>query len=329
MRDGNPSISVIIPVYNVEKYLEKCILSVMNQSFRDLEIILVDDGSSDSSGDICDNYAKKDTRIKVIHKENGGLSDARNTGTSQATGKYLIYIDSDDYIDTDMLKILYEDITKNDVDMAVCGIYDVYEGVKRSQCSEKEQFVCSYIEAFRLMLIGQKIKVSICNSLLKREILSSVRFVVGKHYEDVYFRTDLLPLIKKVSINTMSLYYYIHRSASITTGKFNKSSWDIIKAYERNLKVVEKNYPELRDVAEFRIQWAYFVVMDRMMDNKHYWEIPGYQKVRKTLKKKAFSIIRSQYFHKTRRIAAVALFINVKLYYLLLRLQKKYNDKLI
>lgn len=123
-----PKISIIVPVYNVEKYLEKCVRSILAQTFTDFELILVDDGSPDSSGAMCDQFAEQDQRVKVIHKENGGLSDARNAGIEIATGEYLGFVDSDDYIADDMYELLYTNIVKEDADLSICGIYDVYEG---------------------------------------------------------------------------------------------------------------------------------------------------------------------------------------------------------
>ncbi|HEL7541574.1 TPA: glycosyltransferase, partial [Enterococcus faecalis] len=123
-----PKISIIVPVYNVEKYLEKCVRSILAQTFTDFELILVDDGSPDSSGAMCDQFAEQDERVKVIHKENGGLSDARNAGIEIATGEYLGFVDSDDYIADDMYELLYTNIVKEDADLSICGIYDVYEG---------------------------------------------------------------------------------------------------------------------------------------------------------------------------------------------------------
>ena len=127
-----PKISIIVPVYNVEKYLEKCVRSILAQTFTDFELILVDDGSPDSSGAMCDQFAEQDQRVKVIHKENGGLSDARNAGIEIATGEYLGFVDSDDYIADDMYELLYTNIVKEDADLSICGIYDVYEGKELS-----------------------------------------------------------------------------------------------------------------------------------------------------------------------------------------------------
>ena len=122
-----PLISIIIPVYKVEKYLEKCIKSVLDQTYKNLQIILVDDGSPDNCGNICDNYAKIDNRIEVIHKENGGLSDARNVGLKKARGKYIGFVDSDDYVSNEMFENMYNTLVNNNADVSICNFYTVID----------------------------------------------------------------------------------------------------------------------------------------------------------------------------------------------------------
>jgi glycosyltransferase involved in cell wall biosynthesis len=133
-------ISIIVPVYDVEKYLKKCVDSILNQTFKDFELILVDDGSPDNSGAICDQYAEKDSRVRVIHKENGGLSDARNAGIEVARGKYLGFVDSDDFVNEDMYKQLYTSIIENNADLSICGIFDLYEGKTPIKKTEKNYY---------------------------------------------------------------------------------------------------------------------------------------------------------------------------------------------
>ncbi|EME3187758.1 glycosyltransferase, partial [Enterococcus faecalis] len=166
-----PKISIIVPVYNVEKYLEKCVRSILAQTFTDFELILVDDGSPDSSGAMCDQFAEQDQRVKVIHKENGGLSDARNAGIEIATGEYLGFVDSDDYIADDMYELLYTNIVKEDADLSICGIYDVYEG-KEPIVKSLIQGTFSREEALLLILQGNIISVHAVNKLYKRKLFA-------------------------------------------------------------------------------------------------------------------------------------------------------------
>lgn len=157
-----PKISIIVPVYNVEKYLEKCVRSILAQTFTDFELILVDDGSPDSSGAMCDQFAKQDERVKVIHKENGGLSDARNAGIEIATGEYLGFIDSDDYIADDMYELLYTNIVKEDADLSICGIYDVYEG-KEPVEKQQQYIVLDKVAAMKMILEAKVVSVHAVN----------------------------------------------------------------------------------------------------------------------------------------------------------------------
>ena len=226
-------ISVIVPVYNVRKYLKKAIYSIINQKYRNLEIILVDDGSTDGSGEICDEFKKIDDRIVVYHKENGGLSSTRNYGMKKATGDYVIFIDSDDYIHQEMIFSLYEERKKVDADVSVCGIMNVYNTKEIPQCNDTEQnFVYNQKEFLKELLIGEKIPGSICNKLLKREIAEKLSFPEGKIYEDVFYHLELIKLAKTYVITTKPYYYYYHRSDSITTEKYNSKKLDVLEAYE-------------------------------------------------------------------------------------------------
>lgn len=316
-------VSVIVPVYNVEKYLRKCLDSIVSQTLNDLEIILVNDGSTDTSPDICEEYKRKDERIKMITQKNQGLSAARNAGLKEAAGEYVIFIDSDDYIAENMLEILVNNITKSSADIATCGIYNVYQSYMKPQYHKKEKYTCGNVEAYRQILIGKKIPASICNKLLKRECIEDLEFPVGKHYEDAFFHIDLMQQVKTVCVDTQPLYYYVHRSGSITTRKYQKSSYDIVEAYEKNIRMVQEKYPSLMPESEFRVFWAYFVVLDRMLKEKEYRNIEQYKHVKRYLKKHVKDIIKNPYFTRNRKIAAIILKFNLELYRILSRKDQK------
>ena len=222
-------ISIIVPVYKVEKYLKKCVDSILAQTFSDFELILVDDGSPDNSGRICDDYAKKDARVRVVHKQNGGLSSARNAGIEVAKGKYLGFVDSDDYIAEDMYELLYKAIIKEEADLSICGIYDVYEGkdpiikptIKKTVTAE---------EALLLILQGNIISVHAVNKLYKRELFSTIRYPEGKYHEDSFIIVDLLNQCHKVAIDSEQKYYYYHRLGSINTESFSEKQFEFIEA---------------------------------------------------------------------------------------------------
>lgn len=308
-------ISVVVPVYNVRTYLEKAVYSIINQKYENLEIILVDDGSTDGSGEICNQLKAIDSRVVAYHKENGGLSSARNFGAKKATGNYIIFIDSDDYIHPEMISSLYDEIKKADADVSVCGIMNVYNTKEIPQCNNIHMhFVYNQKEFLKELLIGEKIPGSICNKLLKKEVVEKISFPEGKIYEDAFYHLELVKVAKTYVITTKPYYYYYHRSNSITTQKYNARKLDIIEVYTKYKKYIDVEYPDLKKEAFFRLSYGYFVVLDSMLLVDHYKELEHYQKVIRFLKKNAFLIFKNPIFRKGRRIAALALKINVSLY---------------
>ena len=222
-----PLISVIIPVYKVEKYLKKCVDSILLQTFQDLEIFLVDDGSPDSCGRICDEYAEKDSRIKVIHKENGGLSDARNVALDQINGQYVSFVDSDDWLAPDALEILYTALIKTDADVAVGNMISVYED------GREEELYCPVNE--ETVLEGEKLlstlnRPNAPNRLYKAYIFDTLRYPVGKLYEDVFIYHKILSQIKRMVLTGKTTYYYFIRPESIMHMKYNVHFTDIVYA---------------------------------------------------------------------------------------------------
>lgn len=212
-------ISVIVPVYNVEEYLSECVESIRNQTYNNLEIILVDDGSTDNSANICDEYAKKDSRIKVIHKKNGGLADARNAGIKIATGKYIGFVDSDDFILPDMYEKLFNTIesTASDIVMAKWCYDDEIE--KSDNSTENEPIVFTNCEALDFLIQGRKgqhISTSVWDRLYKREVIQEVWFPFGKCYEDIVWTTNVFWNAKRIAYIAQTVYIYRKREGSIT-----------------------------------------------------------------------------------------------------------------
>ena len=318
-------ISVIVPVYNVEKYLDRCVKSILSQSFSDFELLLVDDGSPDRCGEMCDEYAKGDSRIKAFHKRNGGLSDARNFGIEKALGEYLMFVDSDDYIHEQMLETLHRLITENDADLAVCSAMDVFEGKEVTQVREIREFTLNKTESYKYMLRGDGLR-SACNKLYKRQTVGEVRFPVGKLYEDGFFTPQILQRVEKTAVTSRPMYYYFRRADSITTKPFRKGDLDVIEAYDICVRQVRELCPEALPFAEFRYRNAYFNVLDKMLMRDDCKSIPEYKTTVKYLKSHTLDIIRDPGFGKMRKIAAVALKFSVPLYKkILLTKQKIYK----
>ena len=212
------TISVIIPVYNIENYVRACIESVCAQTYKDLEIILVDDGSSDNSGAICDEYAKKDARIRVIHKQNGGLSAARNDGIEAAKGKYLAFVDGDDYVEPEMYERLYKALMENDAEMSICSFRYVGGMEERNDKIEIRDEVLTGQEILLKKRMSPRAWgwVYAWNKLYKRELFETLRYPVGMAHEDDYVAQDLFWDIKRVVSISYRGYNYVQRATSIT-----------------------------------------------------------------------------------------------------------------
>lgn len=310
-------ISIIVPVYNVEKYLKKCVDSILNQTFRDFELILVDDGSPDNSGDICDQYAREDNRVRVIHKQNGGLSSARNAGIENAKGKFLSFIDSDDYIDTDMIEILHNDIVSDEIDISTIGYYDQYgSNIINSQKNINSMEILSNEQAIEKILEGKELTANVWNKLYKSKLFETIRFVDKVIAEDAFIIVDLLLLCRNVSLNKNFKYHYVHRKASITTSDYNDKDRDTIVAWEYNLSLIKEHFPSLSGKAFSRVCWANFYVLDKLsqINAKNDKESETYEVVKKFLIKNSYHILRSNNFTKNRKVSLFILMISNKLY---------------
>ena len=195
-----PKISVIVPVYNVQEYLTKCVDSILIQDFRDFELILIDDGSTDQSGLICENYLKMDGRVKVIHKENGGLSDARNVGLDCATGDFVTFIDSDDYIEYNYLERLYNESCNTDADVVICNFYRYYDNanLKLPVIYKKSSGLYSSHDILKSLIPDNLIHSYLWNKLWKKDLFDNLEFPDIK-YEDIADMCDLFYKAKKIS----------------------------------------------------------------------------------------------------------------------------------
>lgn len=244
-----PLISVIVPVYKVEKYLNKCVESIIRQTYDNLEIILVDDGSPDNCPIMCDLWAKKDHRIQVIHKQNGGLSDARNAGLNIARGELISFIDSDDWIEQDFFQSLYYALSKNDADIAECATsYDTEDGKLLRVREEAPNSLLDHKEALRRLVLEDGVYQTVWNKLYRYEIISGIDFKVGKCNEDDFWTYKVLDKGKSLAIVGKPLYHYLQRSTSIIGVGYNLHRLDGLEARFQRMQYLQK-YDELNKLA--------------------------------------------------------------------------------
>ena len=238
-----PLISIIVPVYKVEKYLDRCVKSIVSQTYSNLEIILVDDGSPDRCPIMCDTWAEKDNRIKVIHKKNGGLSDARNEGMAISTGELIGFVDSDDWIDKNMYQKLYNAIERDNSDIAACGVEMVWEdGSKTERLTKSGEVVLNQEDAIKSLIEETWLKQPVWYKLYKKSLIHNILFPVGKYHEDVFWSYQVIGGAKKVSVIDYIGYYYLQRQGSIMGESYSLKRLDAIKALEDRQEYIENNF---------------------------------------------------------------------------------------
>ncbi len=243
---AEPLISVIVPVYKVEQYLHKCVDSIRNQTYRNLEIILVDDGSPDNCGQMCDALALEDSRIKVIHKENGGLSSARNAGLAAMTGSYVGFVDSDDWIAEDTYALLYTRMCQENADIS-CGGMATHSGSRVLSFFNpnlEETFTFDRKEAFRELIQNRIITNSVCDKLYKAEIFRDLRFKEGIVYEDFQIQYRCLALADRITYTARTCYYYFVAPNSISRGTFSKKQMDFVANSLERMEFYKEHNPE-------------------------------------------------------------------------------------
>ncbi len=317
----NELISVVVPIYNVEKYLKKCINSIISQTYSNLEIILVNDGSTDNSKKICNEFAYEDDRILVINKENGGLSSARNSGIEIAKGEYIVFIDSDDYIEIDMIENLYKGCVDNGAQIACCGkIIEKDPNIRIVNC--KENFCVSKEEAIKKMLLLRDIDVSAVDKMYKLELFKSIRYPINKCYEDMGTTYKLFDKAQKIVHINKPEYHYVIRLNSITT-TFSIKHLDMLSASkEMNEYIIEK-YPQLTEISKSFCYLQYFAILlelHKANDKKQYKE--QYKMIKKQYNSKILNILTNRYIPIYKKIMAILIFFKM---YGIIDIVKKIN----
>lgn len=258
-------ISVIIPCYNVAEYLERCVESVINQTYHELEIILIDDGSTDMTGELCDKLSKIDSRIRVLHKENGGLSDARNAGINVAEGDFYSFVDGDDYLETDAYETMITEMKNADVSLVSAGI--IVEDVEGNEhFNVSDEYVLLNREEALLNLLGpvRTIGQSSCNKLFRKHLFQGLRYKKGVINEDMELLPKILGRCNLVALLNKSIYHYIRRRGSITESEFSMWKYQGIRNAYDTLSFCKMKYPQL-------VSYAHYYVMDSLF--KTYFEL--------------------------------------------------------
>ncbi len=272
-------ISIIVPVYNVSNYLSRCIDSILAQSYTDFEIILVDDGSTDDSPQICDTYVLKDNRINVIHQKNQGPSTARNEGTKKAIGEYITYIDSDDFIHPEYLNILFTLVKQNNAELACCSNIFYYDNdVIQYDSNETDQWCFSGIEATENMLYGKYRSTSACGLLIEKNLAKKFLFPVGKYHEDDFNTFNYFLDSTKVVFTTKKLYYYYQRNGSIMHRPYSEIAIDELNAADYIFNKCSKFNFSLKKAAAFKIYNNYMDIYNKYpniksLDKKNFLRI--------------------------------------------------------
>lgn len=285
-------VSVIVPIYNVEKYLEKCIESILNQTYKNLEIILVNDGSTDNSYDICLKYKEKDSRVIIVNKSNGGLSSARNKGIECATGEYYLFVDSDDYISEYMIEKLLYSIHQYNADIVCCN-YDF--------CDEKSNFIKKHtIDIFENQIYNSKqanerllynkfYRCFAWNKMYNKKLFYGIRYPIGQLYEDIYTTFSLINKAKKIVFIPESLYCYRVRRNSITRNTFDNRLYDILIPIRKIISETNDNY-----IIDGCLLYYNFFINDIIKAKK--WDEDVYKEFKNIVKKELKNIRHNKYF---------------------------------
>jgi len=293
-----PLISVIVPVYNVEKYLIRCVRSIQAQTYPNLEIILVDDGSPDRSGAMCDELAAENNKIRVIHKRNGGLSSARNAGLDSMRGEYVAFVDSDDWIEPDMYECLYQAMVQEGAQIACCGIVlcDDEKVLSYMNPNLSDSETMSRKEALRSLTYNNRITNSANDKLYSREIFKELRFREGVVYEDAQIQPFCLEQAERITYTAKPFYHYYQSGTSILRSEFSPKRLDMIRWSEERIALYKEKYPDLLDhaYAAHAVLCTHIVYQARHSSECKEESARLIKTLRGILNRKTFSLLRMQ-----------------------------------
>lgn len=301
-------ISIVIPVYNIENYIEKCIKSIVQQTYENIEIIIVDDGSTDSSGTLCDQLGRNDKRIIVIHKENGGLSDARNKGIDRASGKYICFIDGDDFIAEDFITTLYNSLKNNNADLAVCEFDYIDNNGKRINhpIDSGALRILNTHDAIQILLQQKPYSNSACGKMFKLADFDNIKFPYRRLYEDTATVYKLFLKCNKVVFTAKAMYYYVWRNQSISKSGFSINQMDGLYYAELMVNEIVTVFPDLDELGMCRVLDPCISLMRTMPKDLYKNE---YDIIWDKIKQIRKTVIKSRYSSPKRRIYALLSFL--------------------
>lgn len=319
-----PIVSVVVPIFGVAQYLDACVQSLVSQTLSDIEIILVDDGSPDNSGEICDAWAKRDSRITVVHKQNAGLSAAYNTGVAHAQGRYILFVDGDDYIEPNTCEIVVETAQRENVEVVIFGSKTIYS-TDDIEVYDPLYEVVSSREALFQIFKGGFLPAMSNMRLHSSRIAKNVFFPEGRNYEDAATHIEFLSQTDRVAINLEPLYCYIRRAGSITTGTYRRNrSWDVVYAWQHTKEKALEQYPddtEIQDAVDSRVYKAYFSILDAMTFPEAEFDLEAQRQAAQYLRTHWWRIMRNPYVRYTRKIGMLVLKLSIAGYMCLARRQ--------
>lgn len=308
-----PLISIVIPVYNVQDFLEECLKSVINQTYTNLEVILIDDGSTDASSDICKRYVQVDSRVYLYRQDNQGLSAARNQGIKLSTGKYIMFVDSDDFITEDCVSFLYRLIKDNfnHCKMSMCSHYVLKNGRMRA-LGDNSQGLMDAKDCIRDMCYRNIVDTSAWAKLYDKTLFADISFPVGLKFEDIGTIYKLFIKSGVVAYSFKPKYYYRIRANSITTNNFSMSKLDLIVNTDKMAEEVLQLYPELAKAVLCRRVYSRFSTLNQMTNLDTYTEIK--QNIINFIKENSLNILIDNKVSLHDKVAIGLLLINIRLY---------------
>jgi len=314
-------ISIVVPVYNVADYLHYAIESLIKQTYQNFEIILVNDGSTDNSPILCEDYAKQYENIHVFHKENGGLSDARNFGVAKANSDWIFFLDPDDYLEEYTLELIVKIQETHQADLISTKVkatskYNAYTSYRLQDSDYKDLAPITKEKALELMLDDKVATVSACAKLYKKSILERVPFPVGKIYEDFYVVAEHLALAERIVISPLETYNYYRREGSIVRSTFTEKRYDFFEAVAKNEEVIKREYiqsPELKQALQAKKLLGGFVIIGAKADSG----LKDFSKDKELLRVEMSDLLKNNKLSWKLKLKYLIFIFNPKLYLLL------------